>query len=75
MRDILPDLERWQRAGTQSAIARVVRVDGSGPREAGAAMAVSADGEVVGSVSVGALRARSSRRPASYWPGEKGRTG
>ena len=55
MRNILSDLERWHFAGKPSVLARVVRVDGSGPREAGAAMAVSADGEVVGSVSGGCI--------------------
>ena len=55
MRELLPDLERWLRAGTQSVLGRVVRVEGSSPREVGAAMAVSADGEVVGSVSGGCV--------------------
>lgn len=36
-------------------IARVIRVEGSGPREPGAAMAVSDRGEVVGSVSGGCV--------------------
>ncbi len=55
MRDILPELLRWQRAGKRCAIARVVRVEGSGPREPGAAMAVNESGEVVGSVSGGCI--------------------
>jgi xanthine dehydrogenase accessory factor len=37
------------------AIARVVDVEGSGPRDPGAAMAVSDDGEVAGSVSGGCV--------------------
>ena len=37
------------------ALARVVGVEGSGPREAGATMAVSEDGEVAGSVSGGCV--------------------
>ena len=37
------------------AIARVVDVDGSGPRPPGAAMAVTEDGEVAGSVSGGCV--------------------
>ena len=37
------------------AIARVVGVEGSGPRDPGATMAVSEDGEVAGSVSGGCV--------------------
>ena len=37
------------------AIARVVDIEGSGPREPGAAMAVNSDGEVAGSVSGGCV--------------------
>ena len=55
MREILNDLDRWRRAGTRAAVARVVDVEGSGPRLPGAAMAVSEDGEVVGSVSGGCV--------------------
>jgi len=55
MRELLDDLDRWRAAGTRVAIARVVATDGSGPRGPGAAMAVSIDGEVVGSVSGGCV--------------------
>lgn len=55
MKEILDDIERWRAAGRRVAIARVVDTDGSGPREAGAAMAVSEDGEVAGSVSGGCV--------------------
>ena len=55
MREILSDLDRWQRAGKAVAIARVVDVEGSGPRLPGAAMAVNEDGEVAGSVSGGCV--------------------
>ena len=41
--------------GQRVAIARVVDVEGSGPRDPGAAMAVSEDGEVAGSVSGGCV--------------------
>jgi xanthine dehydrogenase accessory factor len=37
------------------AVARVIDIEGSGPRDPGAAMAVSNDGEVVGSVSGGCV--------------------
>jgi xanthine dehydrogenase accessory factor len=55
MKDLLDDLDRWRQAGKRVAVARVVDIEGSGPREPGAAMAVSADGEVVGSVSGGCV--------------------
>jgi len=55
MRDIIDELDRWRDAGKRVALARVVDIEGSGPREAGAAMAVSEDGEVVGSVSGGGV--------------------
>jgi xanthine dehydrogenase accessory factor len=55
VRELLDDLERWRAAGTRVALARVVDVEGSGPRGPGAAMAVSIDGEVVGSVSGGCV--------------------
>ena len=55
MREILDDLDRWRRSGTRAAVARVVDVEGSGPRLPGAAMAVSEAGEVVGSVSGGCV--------------------
>ena len=52
MKEILDDVERWRSAGKRVAIARVVNIEGSGPRDPGAAMAVSEDAEVAGSVSV-----------------------
>lgn len=55
MRDLLPALARWRRAGQSVALARVVDLDGSGPRDPGAAMAVNEDGDVVGSVSGGCV--------------------
>jgi xanthine dehydrogenase accessory factor len=55
MREILNDLDRWQRKGKRIAIARVVDLEGSGPRLPGAAMAVNEDGEVAGSVSGGCV--------------------
>jgi xanthine dehydrogenase accessory factor len=55
MREILDDLDRWRSSGKKVAIARVVDVDGSGPRPPGAAMAVAEDGEVAGSVSGGCV--------------------
>ena len=55
MREILSDLDRWRRQGKRVALARVVDVEGSGPRLPGAAMAVNEEGEVAGSVSGGCV--------------------
>ncbi|MFN8036183.1 MAG: XdhC family protein [Acidimicrobiia bacterium] len=55
MKEILDDLERWRAAGHRIAIARVVGVEGSGPRDPGATMAVNDAGEVAGSVSGGCV--------------------
>jgi xanthine dehydrogenase accessory factor len=55
MRDVLDALDRWRGDGRPAAVARLVEVVGSSPREIGAAMAVAADGEVAGSVSGGCV--------------------
>jgi xanthine dehydrogenase accessory factor len=55
VKELFVDLDRWRAAGTRVAIARVVDLEGSGPRLPGAAMAVTEDGEVAGSVSGGCV--------------------
>lgn len=55
MRDLLDGLDRWFAEGRDVAIARVVELVGSGPRPTGSAMAVSADGSVLGSISAGCV--------------------
>jgi xanthine dehydrogenase accessory factor len=55
VKGVLPDIERWQESGHRVAIARVVGVIGSGPRDAGATMVVNDEGEVAGSVSGGCV--------------------
>lgn len=55
MKELLNDLDRWQKQGKSIAVARVVDLDGSGPRLPGAAMAVNEDGQVSGSVSGGCV--------------------
>jgi xanthine dehydrogenase accessory factor len=55
MKELLDDIDRWQAVGSRVAIARVVDIEGSGPREPGAAMAVNDQGEVAGSVSGGCV--------------------
>ena len=55
MRELLDDLDRWRVAGTRVALARVVDVEGSGPRGPGAAMAAGVvsweSGPVIASMS------------------------
>ena len=55
MKEVIGDIERWRRAGQRVAVARVVGVEGSGPRDPGATMAVNEAGEVAGSVSGGCV--------------------
>ncbi|HTH04462.1 MAG TPA: XdhC family protein [Ilumatobacteraceae bacterium] len=55
MKELLDDIDRWRSAGLRVAVARVVDIEGSGPREPGAAMAVNEFGEVAGSVSGGCV--------------------
>jgi xanthine dehydrogenase accessory factor len=55
MKDVLDDIDRWLAAGKRVAVARVVALEGSGPRDPGATMAVNSDGEVAGSVSGGCV--------------------
>jgi len=55
VKEIVKDLDRWRAQGKRVALARVVDIEGSGPRLPGAAMAVADDGEVAGSVSGGCV--------------------
>jgi len=55
VRDILDPITAWWEANDTFGLATVVRTFSSAPREPGAAMAVSAGGEVVGSVSGGCV--------------------
>ena len=55
MRDLLDELDGWKAQGKSIALARVVDIEGSGPRDPGAAMAVNEDGDVIGSVSGGCV--------------------
>lgn len=56
-RDIRDGLRGWRSEGTPFALATVVRAHGSAPRPVGTAMAVTADGRVLGSVSGGCVEA------------------
>ncbi|WP_330286960.1 XdhC family protein [Streptomyces sp. NBC_00576] len=55
MLDIAEELHRWVEQGRDFAVATVVAVSGSGPRQPGAALAVDADGTAIGSVSGGCV--------------------
>jgi len=55
VKDVLDEIEQWQASGFRVALARVVSVVGSSPRDPGAAMAVNDQGEVAGSVSGGCV--------------------
>jgi len=55
VKELMHDIERWRAAGQRVAIARVVDIEGSGPRLPGASMAVAENGEVAGSVSGGCV--------------------
>lgn len=55
MRELFDDIDRWRTDGLRVAVARVVDIEGSGPRDPGAAMAVNERGEVAGSVSGGCV--------------------
>ena len=70
MKDVIDDIERWRAAGHRVAVARVVDVEGSGPREAGAAMAVNDAGEVAGSVSGGCVEGAVLTEALSVLQGE-----
>jgi xanthine dehydrogenase accessory factor len=55
MRDVLDSLQRWYTQGVPVGLATVVGVRKSAPRQPGASMAVTAQGEVAGSVSGGCV--------------------
>jgi xanthine dehydrogenase accessory factor len=69
--DLLDDIERWRNAGERIAIARVIDVEGSGPRDPGAAMAVTESGEVAGSVSGGCVEGAVVAEALSILAGER----
>ena len=72
MRELLDDIDRWRADGKRVAIARVVDIEGSGPREPGAAMAVNEAGEVAGSVSGGCVEGAVVGEALAVLAGERG---
>jgi xanthine dehydrogenase accessory factor len=71
MKEVLDDIDRWRAAGHRVAIARVVDVDGSGPRDPGATMVVNDAGEVAGSVSGGCVEGAVVTEALAVLAGEK----
>src|SRR3954447_14727285 len=57
MRDLAPALSALCESGRSFALATVVAATGSTPRPVGTVMAVTADGEVLGSLSGGCVEA------------------
>jgi xanthine dehydrogenase accessory factor len=55
MKDIIPAVEKWLETGEQIALATVIATWGSAPRQAGAKMAFTANGQITGSVSGGCV--------------------
>ncbi|WP_423834193.1 XdhC family protein [Streptomyces manipurensis] len=55
MLDIAEELDRWVQQGRDFAVATVVAVGGSAPRQPGAALAVDGEGTAIGSVSGGCV--------------------
>lgn len=55
MNPVIDKVAGWREAGKQAALATVVKVERSGPLGPGTSMAVSEDGQVVGSVSGGCV--------------------
>ena len=55
MKDILETLASWNAAGERFALATVINVDGSAPRDEGATMLIAQSGKIAGSVSGGCV--------------------
>jgi xanthine dehydrogenase accessory factor len=73
VKEVLDDIERWRADGRQVAIARVVGIEGSGPRDPGATMVVNDRGEVAGSVSGGCVEGAVVTEALAVLAGEKPR--
>jgi xanthine dehydrogenase accessory factor len=69
MRDVLRDLDRWQRDGEAIALATLVAVHGSAPRVPGARLLVTASGKMSGSVSGGCVESDIVTRAQSVLAG------
>ncbi len=71
MREVMADIDRWRSAGQRVAVARVVAVEGSGPRDPGATMVVNDVGDVAGSVSGGCVEGAVVERALAVLAGDQ----
>ncbi|MGI8485958.1 MAG: XdhC family protein [Thermomicrobiales bacterium] len=55
MSEWLPEIDAWRAEGKEVAVATVISVEGSAPRPIGARLAVTAAGQMAGSVSGGCV--------------------
>jgi xanthine/CO dehydrogenase XdhC/CoxF family maturation factor len=55
VREILPEIEAWQRQGERVVVATVVATRRSAPRPVGSSLAISESGKLCGSVSGGCV--------------------
>ena len=55
--ELTDTIAAWQRSGVRLALATVIKVNGSAPRDEGAKMVVAEDGRIAGSVSGGCVEA------------------
>ena len=55
MKEILPEIERWQEAGERVVVATVIASRRSAPRPIGSSLAISESGKLCGSVSGGCV--------------------
>jgi xanthine dehydrogenase accessory factor len=55
VKEILPELEAWQKAGERVVVATVVATRRSAPRPLGSSLAISESGKMCGSVSGGCV--------------------
>jgi xanthine dehydrogenase accessory factor len=55
VQEILPEIERWQKAGERVVVATVVANRRSAPRPVGSSLAVAESGKLCGSVSGGCV--------------------
>jgi xanthine dehydrogenase accessory factor len=73
MKDIISILERWTSQGTAVAVGSVIERVGSAPRDPGATLAVSANGDVAGSVTGGCVEPAVIREATEVLNGQPGR--
>src|SRR5205807_10160808 len=65
MRELLPEIRECQAAGDRAALATLVDVLRSAPRDPGAVMAISSGGALLGSISGGCVEAALAQEAAA----------